>query len=111
LTRVACRVPLGRRFVNWLLARTRKQGERIHRYERVGLALFVSIPLPFTGAWTGSIAAFLLGLRFRYAILPIFFGILIAAAIVTSLSLIGWAGALIAGVGLATVAVLGWRGK
>ena len=109
LAKAVSRVEIGRRLVNWVFEHTRRQGKAIERYERIGLTLFVAIPLPVTGAWTGAIAAFLLGLRFRYAFLSILIGIIIAGAIVTSLCLLGWFGAIIAGVGLSTVAILGWR--
>jgi uncharacterized membrane protein len=109
LAKVVSRAEIGRRVVNWVFERTRRQGKTIERYERIGLTLFVAIPLPVTGAWTGSIAAFLLGLKFRYAFLSILVGVIIAGAIVTSLCLLGWVGAVIAGVGLSTLAVLGWR--
>jgi len=72
--------------------------------------LFVAVPLPFTGAWTGSIAAFLFGIEFRKALLSIVSGVIIAGAIVTCLSLLGWVGALLAGIGLITLAILGqWK--
>lgn len=109
LAKVVSRVEVGRRLVNWVFEHTRRRGKAIERYEKIGLTLFVAIPLPVTGAWTGSIAAFLLGLRFRYAFLSILTGIIIAGAIVTSLCLLGWYGAIIAGVGLSTLAVLSWR--
>jgi len=109
LAKVVSRVEVGRRLVNWVFEHTRRRGKAIERYEKIGLTLFVAIPLPVTGAWTGSIAAFLLGLRFRYAFLSILTGIIIAGAIVTSLCLLGWHGAIIAGVGLSTLAVLSWR--
>jgi uncharacterized membrane protein len=108
LAKVVGRAEMGRRVVNWVFERTRRQGKRIERYEKIGLTLFVAIPLPVTGAWTGSIAAFLLGLKFRYAFLSILVGVIIAGAIVTSLCLLGWVGAVIAGVALCTLAILGW---
>ncbi|GAH77092.1 unnamed protein product [marine sediment metagenome] len=95
--------------INWVFSHTRRQGKTIEKYEKIGLTLFVAIPLPITGAWTGSIAAFLLGLRLRYAFLSIVIGVVIAGAIVTSLCLLGWLGAVIAGVGLGALAILGWR--
>jgi uncharacterized membrane protein len=52
------------------------------------LAIFVGIPLPGTGAWTGSVAAFLLGLKYVPSIIAIFCGVLLAAVIVTGLSLL-----------------------
>ena len=108
LAKLVGRAEMGRRVVNWVFERTRRQGKRIERYEKIGLTLFVAIPLPVTGAWTGSIAAFLLGLKFRYAFLSILVGVIIAGAIVTSLCLLGWVGAVIAGVALCTLAILGW---
>ena len=110
LAKVVSRVALGKKLVNWVFERTRRRGAVIEKYERIGLMLFVAIPLPVTGAWTGSVAAFLFGLKFRYAFLSILFGVIIAGGIVTSLCLLGWLGAVIAGVGLATLAALGlWR--
>lgn len=109
LAKAVSRVGIGQRVVNWVFERTRRRGQTIERYERMGLMLFVAIPLPITGAWTGSIAAFLLGLKFRYAFLSILSGVIIAGAIVTCLCLLGWVGAAIAGIGLGTLATLGWR--
>jgi uncharacterized membrane protein len=108
LAKLVSRVDIGRRFVNWGLERTRRHGKLIEKYEHIGLMLFVAIPLPLTGAWTGSIAAFLMGMKFKYSILSIFCGVIIAGAIVTSLCLLGWIGAVIAGVALSAIAVFGW---
>jgi len=98
------------RFLQWLFEHTRKRGRVVERYERIGLALFVAIPLPVTGAWTGSLAAVLFGLKFKHAILSIFIGVFVAGIIVTCLSLLGWVGAIIAGVVLCALAISGlWR--
>jgi len=64
--------------------------------------------LPVTGAWTGSIAAFLLGMRFRDALPSICLGVLLSGVIVTVLCILGWVGAVIAGVGLAALVVIGF---
>ena len=110
IVRFLSRVSFFDRFFRWLFAYTRRRGGIIERYERIGLALFVAIPLPITGAWTGSLAAVLFGLKFKHAMLSIFIGVLIAGAIVTCLSLLGWVGAVVAGVGLAALAVYGlWK--
>jgi uncharacterized membrane protein len=90
ISRLLSKVPLFDRLLKWLFERTRRRGEIIERYERIGLALFVAIPLPITGAWTGSLAAVLLGLKFKYAFLSIFIGVLIAGVIVTCATLLGW---------------------
>ena len=108
ITKVISKVSIGKRLVEWLLERTRRHGKLIERYERIGLILFVAVPLPVTGAWTGSIAAFLLGIKFKYAFLSILCGLIIAGAIVTCLCLLGWLGAAIAGIGLSALAILGW---
>lgn len=110
VVRYLSRVSFFDRFFRWLFAYTRKRGGIIERYERIGLALFVAIPLPVTGAWTGSLAAVLFGLKFKHAMLSIFIGVLIAGIIVTCLSLLGWVGAVIAGIGLGALAVFGlWK--
>jgi len=79
------------RIIQWFLARTRRRRKIVDRYERFGLALFVAIPLPITGAWTGSILAFLMGLKFKHSLISIIAGVLIAGAIVTSATVLGWA--------------------
>ena len=104
-TRLLSKVAFLERILHWLFERTRRRGKIIERYERIGLMLFVAIPLPVTGAWTGSLAAVLFGLKFKHALLSIFMGILIAGVIVTCLSLLGWVGAIIAGIGLCCLAI------
>lgn len=75
------------RFLDWLFARTRSRSDVIRKYESLGLILFVGIPLPMTGAWTGAIAAYLFKLPLRMAIPCIILGILIAGVVVTLVSL------------------------
>jgi uncharacterized membrane protein len=88
ITRVLSKVGFIDRFLRWLFEHTKKRGKIVERYERIGLALFVAIPLPVTGAWTGSLLAVLFGLKFKHAILSIFIGVLIAGIIVTCVSLL-----------------------
>ena len=108
LARAISRVGIGRRLICWVFEHARRQGKAIEKYERLGLTLFVAIPLPITGAWTGSIAAFLLGMKLRPSFISILLGVIIAGVIVTSLCLLGWLGAIIAGVGLCVAFALGW---
>jgi uncharacterized membrane protein len=61
----------------------RKAGTSIEKYEALGLAVFVAIPLPMTGAWSGCVAAYLFGIRFRLALPSIALGVAGAGAIVT----------------------------
>lgn len=58
----------------------------IEKYEFWGLLIFVGIPLPGTGAWTGALIAALLGIRFKKAFFAIALGVLMAAIIMTILS-------------------------
>ena len=105
------KVRILKRFFDWLFDRTRKRSSSmIEKYEEIGLMAFVAIPLPGTGAWTGVLIAFLFGLDFKKSLLIIAIGVFIAGVIVTSLCLLGWIGAIIAGLGLAILAGLGfWR--
>ena len=91
------RWPVWERFFTWLFARTRRRGGLIEKYGAWGLILFVSIPLPVTGAWTGCAAAFVFGIRPMRALPLVFGGILIASVVVT-LATMG----VIGGVGLFT---------
>ena len=81
------RYPLWNRFFTWLFARTKRKGKLIERFEVLGLILFVAIPLPVTGAWTGCVAAFLFKIRFKIAAPAVLAGIMIAGVIVTLASL------------------------
>lgn len=62
------------------------KSDQIRKYGSFGLFLFVAIPLPGTGAWTGSLAASLLKIKPRKAILPIFLGVATAGLIISLLS-------------------------
>ncbi len=62
-------------------ARAMSKSDRIEKYEFWGLVLFVGIPLPGTGAWTGSLIAALLGIRFRKAFPAVILGIFMAMII------------------------------
>lgn len=84
------------RLVDWVFDSAWQKTRIIQKYNRVGLTIFVGMPLPFTGAWTGAIAATLLGISFKRAFISILIGIFIAGIIVTTLSIIGWTGAIIA---------------
>ena len=77
------------RFFDWLFERTRKRADTVQKYEALGLALFVAIPLPITGAWTGVVAASLFKIRFRYAFVAIACGVMIAGFIVLTLCRLG----------------------
>lgn len=83
---------LFRPMVEKLEAKSMAKSDKIQKYEFWGLALFVGIPLPGTGAWTGALIAALLGIKTKKASLSIFTGIIIATIIMTIISYgIPWA--------------------
>ena len=72
------------KFFKWWFERTStKTHQKIKKYGAPALILFVAIPLPFTGAWTGSVAAFLFDVSYGKALPLIFIGVLIAGVVVT----------------------------
>jgi uncharacterized membrane protein len=76
---------LGDRFFTWLFLRTRRKYIQDHEnFGLAALAIFVAIPLPMTGAWTGCAIAFLLGFRFWPAFAAIASGVFLAGIIVTA---------------------------
>ncbi len=80
-------VPVFDRFFNWLFERTREKFYGKHeRWGDLALVVFVAIPLPVTGAWTGSLASWLFGIPPKKALPLILIGVIIAAIIVTALS-------------------------
>lgn len=72
--------------VSWLEKRAEKKAGLIYKYELLGLLLFVAVPLPGTGAWTGALIAALLNIRLKVAFPTILGGVLIAGIIVTCIS-------------------------
>ena len=77
-------------FLAWRAHRLRlTQSKRFRRYGAAALILFVAIPLPITGAWTGSLAAWVFQVPPRTAIPLIAVGVLLAAGIVTGATLAG----------------------
>lgn len=80
------RFKLFAKFVDKLEAKTEKNKDKIMRYKQWGLLLFVAIPLPGTGAWTGALFAALLDIDIKKAIPIIALGVLIAGVIVAVLS-------------------------
>ncbi len=79
------RFPFGEKFFTWLFARTRRKYIQDHEnFGLTALAIFVAIPLPMTGAWTGCAIAFLLGFRFWPSFAAIAAGVIIAGVIVTA---------------------------
>lgn len=80
------------KFLGRVLRKKMKDAEKYFsgnhkKYGALALILFVGIPLPFTGAWTGSLVAFIFNIKFRQALPLIFIGVCVAATIVTMLTI------------------------
>jgi uncharacterized membrane protein len=69
-----------------LEARAQAKGDILVKYETLGLFILVAIPLPGTGAWTGSLVAALFDLRMKHALPAIFLGVITAGLIMSVVS-------------------------
>jgi len=77
------RYPILAKKMDWVFERTRRKSQdSVKRWEYLSLILFVAIPLPGTGAWTGSLIAYLFGFEVKRAFLMILLGVLIAGVVV-----------------------------
>ena len=74
------------KLANFLLRKVEKKRDKIEKYSFWGVALFVGVPLPVTGAWTGSLVAAMIDMKFWKAMLSAFIGVLIAGVIMTLIS-------------------------
>lgn len=93
----ALRLPLVEKLLKPVLDKARSKMKGIDEGSiGLGLALFVGIPLPGTGGWTGAMIAHILGIPFSLAIGSIGLGVALAGGIMTALTLAGWYGAAVA---------------
>jgi uncharacterized membrane protein len=82
------RYPFWSRIMDWLFKWNRKKaGGKIRKYKYLGLLVFVAVPIPFTGAWTGSLIAYLFNLKFSRSVFIIFIGVVCAALIMIAITL------------------------
>ena len=81
------RYRIGAAFFNWTMERAKKREGLVRRYGFGGLILLVAIPLPITGAWTGTLVSFLLSMQIKYAFAAICIGVGLAGIIVLLASL------------------------
>ena len=72
--------------VDRLEAKAHLKGRKVTKYRYLGLMIFVAIPLPGTGAWTGALVAAFLDMRLRKAMPAIFAGVLIAGFLITGIT-------------------------
>ena len=78
-----CRVKLFNRVALWLRKKAEKNTDKIRKYGFWGVCLFIAIPLPVTGAWTGSLVAATIKMNFWKALLSALLGVMIAGVIVS----------------------------
>ncbi|MGI6027104.1 MAG: COG2426 family protein [Candidatus Scatomorpha sp.] len=74
------------RLAEKLEAKAEGKWDKIHRYQFFALTLFVAIPLPGTGAWSGALIAAVMNMRLRNALPSILLGVLIAGVLVTGIT-------------------------
>ena len=79
----ACRVKLFNKIGGWLTKKAEKNRAKIEKYSFWGVCLFVALPLPVTGAWTGSLVAAVIDMKFWKALLSCLLGVMIAGVIMT----------------------------
>lgn len=86
--------PLIGKFFTWCLEKGEKGGKKLQQKAGRGLfialLLFVGIPVPGTGAWTGTLAASILDMDFKSAVAAVMFGVLLAGVIMMVLSVAGF---------------------
>lgn len=78
------KITIFKKLVDKIEARAMNKSDKVLKYSFWGLAIFVGIPLPGTGGWTGALIAALLDMRLKRAIPSILIGLVIAATLVTT---------------------------
>ena len=81
-----CRIKFFNKIANKMFEKAEKNRAKIEKYAFWGLTLFVAIPLPATGAWTGTLVAALFDMKFWKSLLAAFIGVLIAGVVMTLIS-------------------------
>lgn len=86
--------PVVGKMFEWILDRGEKAGKKLTakagRGTFLALLLFVGIPLPGTGAWTGTLAASILDMKFRETVAAVMLGVLLAGVIMMTASVLGF---------------------
>ena len=80
------KVPKLSKIALWLEKRAAKNSDKVSKYAAWGLFLFVAVPLPGTGAWTGALVAAVLKMRLKHSLISVIGGVLAAGLIVTGIS-------------------------
>lgn len=83
---VKCKVKFFNKIAGWLFNKAEKNRPKVEKYGFWGLFLFVAIPLPGTGAWTGSLVAAVIDMKFGKAFLSVALGVMTAGIIMSLIS-------------------------
>ena len=81
-----CKIKLFNKVANWVYSKAEKNRVKIEKYSFLGIAAFVGVPLPMTGAWTGSLVAAFINMKFWKALLSALIGVLVAAVVMSLVS-------------------------
>ncbi|KAI4328377.1 hypothetical protein L6164_020734 [Bauhinia variegata] len=105
---LASRSPSASRFLDMLFESAKKKAGPVEEFQWLGLMLFVAVPFPGTGAWTGAIIASILDMPFWPAVSANFFGVVFAGLLVHLLVNLGLKYAIITGIFLFFVSTFMW---
>ncbi|KAK1284290.1 hypothetical protein QJS10_CPB21g00236 [Acorus calamus] len=105
---LACKSPSASHFLDLLFKRAREKAKPVEEFQWLGLMLFVAVPFPGTGAWTGAIIASILDMPFWPAFFANFFGVVVAGLLVNLLVNLGLKHAIVAFVVLFFVSTIMW---
>ena len=89
LIRIFSRLAFFESFINKLIYSSKGKYQKYNRFKSSGLLLFVGIPLPGTGAWTGALISYVIGLHKGLSMISIAQGVILSGIIMTILSLTG----------------------
>ena len=77
------------RFFSWLFSQARKKTEKLSRLgKNLTVIILTALPIPFVGGWTGALAAFILEIPLKRALVLLAIGVVLAGLIVTGLTII-----------------------
>ena len=91
------RIKITKNAIEKFKKRAEEQSKKIGKYEMLGLIIFIGVPLPGTGAWTGSAVAVAMSMDIKKAFIANIAGVLMAGAIVSAFTILGIWGAILAG--------------
>lgn len=75
-----------KKITDWIDRKAEKGSKKIQKYELLGLTLFVGIPLPGTGAWTGALVANAINMKMKKSLPCVFVGVIMAGLIISVLA-------------------------